>query len=57
MLFKRKLTKHITTCKDFLSIDRNRLSVALLSLGFGASMLASVYLKVPNQNQGGTNES
>lgn len=54
-MFTRRLTNKFTACKDFLAVDQNRLNVALLCLGIGASMMASVYLKVPKQ--GGTNES
>lgn len=48
-MFKRRLSNKVTACKDFLAVDQNRLNVALLCLGVGASILASVYLKVPKQ--------
>lgn len=50
-MFKRRLNSRVTVCKDFLAVDKNRLNVALLCLGVGASMLASVYLKVPKQTE------
>lgn len=50
-MFKRRMTKKIMTCKEFLDVDKNRLMVSLVCLSVGASMLASVYLKVPNQQE------
>ncbi len=54
-MFKRRLNNNVTACKDFMAVDKNRLTVALLCIGIGASLLASVYLKAPEQ--GGTHES
>lgn len=54
-MFKRRLNNKVSVCREFLSNDKYRLTTALVCIGIGGSLLASVYLKVPGQ--GGNHES